>query len=156
MAQYSTSAGQTPQGVSIDQNRRTFEFGERVARLAPEQSPFFVYLNKVAKKPTSDPVFKFLEQRHQWQRRAFDVKGAVSSASYTSGTAKANAMKLDTTIDKYGRTVSTPVVPTWILVGQVLAIEDSNGTIRHFRVSGVDKTADSSTADQVDLVPLFS
>lgn len=155
MAKYSNQGG-TPQGVSINNNRRTFEFGDRVAELAPEQSPFFVYLSKVAKKPTSDPVFKFMEQRHQWQRRSFNVKGAVGSASYTNGTAVANAMKLDTTIDKYGRTVATPVLPEWILVGQVIAIEDTTGAVRHFRVSGVDKTADSGSADQVDLVPLFT
>jgi hypothetical protein len=55
--------------VSLDDTRRKFNFGERVAELAPMQSPFFVYLSKVAKKATNDPVFKFLEQRHQWQRR---------------------------------------------------------------------------------------
>ena len=60
-------------GVSIDDTRRKFNFGERVAELAPMQSPFFVYLSKVAKKATNDPVFKFLEQRHQWQRRNFEV-----------------------------------------------------------------------------------
>ena len=55
----------TGQGVSLDDTRRKFNFGERVAELAPQQSPFFVYLSKVAKKATNDPVFKFLEQRHQ-------------------------------------------------------------------------------------------
>ena len=68
MATYSL-AGNAPSGESINNNRRLYNFGERVAELAPEQSPFFVYLSKVAKKPTDDPVFKFLEQRHQWQRR---------------------------------------------------------------------------------------
>ena len=51
--------------ASLDNTRRKFDFGDRVAELAPQQSPFFVYLNKVAKKATNDPVFKFLEQRHQ-------------------------------------------------------------------------------------------
>ena len=46
--------------VTIDNTRRLFNFGERVAELAPQQSPFFVYLSKVAKKATDDPVFKFL------------------------------------------------------------------------------------------------
>ena len=50
------------QSVSINDSRRIFNFGERVAELAPEQSPFFAYLSKVAKKPTDDPVFKFLEK----------------------------------------------------------------------------------------------
>ena len=65
--------------VSLDDVRRKFNFGERVAELAPQQSPFFVYLSKVAKKATNDPVFKFLEQRHQWQRRTMTVQAAVAA-----------------------------------------------------------------------------
>ena len=67
--------------VSLNDTRRKFNFGERVAELAPQQSPFFVYLSKVAKKATNDPVFKFLEQRHQWQRRNFAVNTTVPSGS---------------------------------------------------------------------------
>ena len=100
MATYSNKQ-QAPQGVSMNNQRRTFEFGDRVAELAPEQSRFFVYRSKVAKKPTSDPVFKFMEQRHQWQRRSFNIKGAVASASYTNGSEVTDAMILDTTIDKF-------------------------------------------------------
>ena len=161
MAKYSLSTGNTiangSGGVSIDQTRRTFEFGDRVAELAPQQSPFFVYLTKVAKKPTSDPVYKFMEQRHQWQRRTFDVKGAVSSASYTSGTEVDNMMKLDVGYDGFGRTVSTPVKPNFLLEGQIVAIADSTGTVRHLKVSGTpDLTADSGSAAQSALTPLFS
>ena len=48
---YSGEAGNTlNSGVSLDSTRRKFNFGERVAELAPVQSPFFVYLSKVAKK----------------------------------------------------------------------------------------------------------
>ena len=36
--------------VSLNDTRRKFNFGERVAELAPVQSPFFVYLSKVAKR----------------------------------------------------------------------------------------------------------
>jgi hypothetical protein len=46
--------------VSLNDTRRKFNFGDRVAELAPQQSPFFVYLSKVGKKPTNDPVFKFM------------------------------------------------------------------------------------------------
>ena len=66
---YSISTGGSMQSSTINDSRRMFNFGERVAELAPEQSPFFTYLSKVAKKPTDDPVFKFLEQRHQWQQQ---------------------------------------------------------------------------------------
>ena len=65
-------------GLSINDSRRIFNFGDRVAELAPQQSPFFTYLAKVAKKATYDPVFKFLEQRHQWQRRNFEVETAMT------------------------------------------------------------------------------
>ncbi len=43
--------------------RRLFNFSDRVAELAPDESPFFVYLSKVAKVPTDDPQFRFLEDR---------------------------------------------------------------------------------------------
>ena len=59
---FSSSIGVTPQGVSINDSRRIFNFGERVAELNPAASPFFAYLSAVAKKPTDDPVFKFLEK----------------------------------------------------------------------------------------------
>ena len=45
---YSRSIGATPTGVSIDDIRRVFNFGERVAELNPAASPFFAYLSKVA------------------------------------------------------------------------------------------------------------
>ena len=58
---YTVSTGGTPQVAgTINDTRRLYNFGDRVAELAPQQSPFFVYLSKVAKKPTDDPVFKFL------------------------------------------------------------------------------------------------
>ena len=63
--QYSIGAGGSMQSSSVDHSRRMHNFGERLPELAPQQSPFFVYLSKVAKKPTDDPVFKFLERRHQ-------------------------------------------------------------------------------------------
>ena len=53
-------------GAVIDStipSRRLFNFSDRVADLAPDESPFFVYLSKVAKVPTDDPQFRFLEDR---------------------------------------------------------------------------------------------
>ena len=89
---FSTSANQTGTGVSLDNTRRKFDFGDRVAELAPQQSPFFVYLNKVAKKPTNDPVFKFLEQRHQFQRRNFEIVSFTWTgiSAETAGSTTAN------------------------------------------------------------------
>ena len=75
--------GQTP-----DQ-RRLYDFGDRVAELSPEESPFFVYLNKMSKSPTNDPVFRFLENRSKidWTTRSFELAADVNGASaVTAGT----------------------------------------------------------------------
>ena len=114
---------------SLDSTRRLFNFGERVAELAPEQTPFFVYLSKVAKKATDDPTFKFLEQRHQWQRRNF-ITGEVTTTAASGGNGLPNTEILVSSLyNKYGNvvgtTISDSVAPSWILTGQVLAIKGS-------------------------------
>ena len=130
--QYSISPGGTMQSSSIDHSRRMFNFGERIAELAPQQSPFFTYLSKVAKKPTDDPVFKFLEQRHQYQRRNGNIAQVKTTAAYGSGTyADTASVRLDVPYDKYGRTVTTAVRPEFLLDRQVIAITaeyDANGS----------------------------
>jgi hypothetical protein len=102
------------QGISIDDSRRVFNFGERVAELNPAASPFFAYLSKVAKKPTDDPVFKFLEKRHQWQRRNFLVDGNGSnvtvldgSTAYSAGALDIDGVNFDVDYDIYGRKTGT-------------------------------------------------
>jgi len=62
--------------------RRRYDFSERVSELAPDQTPFFRVLSKVAKKATTDPEFKTLEQRSMWHKRyayavAMDLNGGV-------------------------------------------------------------------------------
>ena len=149
----STGAALGASKVSMDNNRRVFNFGDRVAELAPQQSPFFVYLSKVAKKATDDPVFKFLEQRHQWQRRNFTVHTTVGSATYTAdGTADSNIFKLECGYDANGK-IAANSQPTFILEGQVLAIKGDDGNIHNFKVSG---TPDVSVAGEVeiDVIPL--
>ena len=61
-------------------SRRLFNFSDRVADLAPEESPFFVYLSKVAKVPTDDPQFRFLEDRSKISMtdRSFVLDGSHS------------------------------------------------------------------------------
>lgn len=49
--------------------RRLYAFGDSVSELAVSQTPFFRLLSQYAKSPVSDPEFKGLEQRHQWQKR---------------------------------------------------------------------------------------
>ena len=81
------NAHATAHGVAGDQ-RRLYDWGDRVAELSPEESPFFVYLSKVSKVPTSDPVFRFLENRSKidWTSRTFFADSALGSlAAGTSG-----------------------------------------------------------------------
>tara|TARA_R110002051_G_scaffold202268_1_gene268971 strand:+ start:12574 stop:14007 length:1434 start_codon:yes stop_codon:yes gene_type:complete len=131
---YSNIPGEAIQGTSINVDRRIFNFGERVAELAPAQSPFFTYLSNVAKSPTDDPVFKFLEQRHQYQRRNFQMQAAVTVGNYSTDAFAIIAgdnFDLDVLYDKFGREVSTAVQPNFLLENQIVAIEceyDANGT----------------------------
>ena len=131
---YSTGVGTGIQGVDMDNNRRIFNFGDRVAELAPQQSPFFVYLNKVAKKATNDPVFKFLEQRHQWQRRNFkiDASTTVSNINKAYGNAwgASNDLVISCFYDDTGSISSTAKACNFIIPGQVLAIKTSEGVKR--------------------------
>ena len=159
---YSIGPGEAVQGTSINDSRRIFNFGERVAELAPQQSPFLTYLSKVANKPTDAPVFKFLEQRHQYQRRNFQMQAAVTTAAYSSGfdIAAGNNFDVDVLYDKYGREVSTAVQPNFLLKDQIVAIEceyDANGTdagvgsetaaIAYYKITAApDLTSDSAAA----------
>ena len=127
---YSISTGGNMQSSSINDSRRMYNFGERVAELAPQQSPFFVYLSKVAKKATDDPVFKFLEQRYQWQRRNFEVKtenevaaayGGEGGGGFAYGAG--DKVLVDCLYDKYGREVTTAVQPGFLLNDQIVQIE---------------------------------
>ena len=144
---FSSSFGNTVQGVSIDDTRRKFNFGERVAELAPMQSPFFVYLSKVAKKATNDPVFKFLEQRHQWQRRGFEVVSYNSGSGTTEEFAVNEVLNasedlvLNCKYDEFGKIVAASEC-NWILPGQMLALKADDGEVYYLRI---DPAATTST-----------
>ena len=58
-----TSAATSADYGQAPDQRRIYNFSDRVAELAPEESPFFVYLAKTAKMPTDDSLFRFLEDR---------------------------------------------------------------------------------------------
>ena len=133
---FSTSFGNTAQGVSIDDTRRKFNFGERVAELAPQQSPFFVYLSKVAKKATNDPVFKFLEQRHQWQRRNFVVTEAFDPAAEAVSEVMAAGVDLHIGqyVDSYGKVTTGTNPVNAVVPGCVIAVANDDGTVRRFKV----------------------
>ena len=107
-----TSAGV---GTAPDQ-RRLYDFSDRVAELAPEESPFFVYLSKVAKAPTDDSVFRFLENRSRidWTNRTLVADSALSSlAAGVSG-----QIDFD---DGSGSAIS------WLVKGMVVAVEVVEG-----------------------------
>jgi len=59
--------------------RRRYNFGDRVSELAIAQDPFFRMLQKVAKKPTDDPEFKFTERRPSYHKRYAYVMGYQES-----------------------------------------------------------------------------
>ena len=147
----SISGGAAGSGVSLDNNRRVFNFGERVAELAPQQSPFFVYLSKVAKKATNDPVFKFLEQRHQWQRRNFLVQtgdtladGGAITANGSATLAADEDLVLHCKYDQYGK-ISSSSPCNFIMPGAVIAVKADDGEVYRFRVDE-NATFTSSTS----------
>tara|TARA_R100000655_G_scaffold5573_1_gene17021 strand:- start:33677 stop:35125 length:1449 start_codon:yes stop_codon:yes gene_type:complete len=142
--------------VTIDNTRRLFNFGERVAELAPQQSPFFVYLSKVAKKATDDPVFKFLEQRHQWQRRNFQLAvtlpalpTAIGDDSTSSDLGDGNPLSIGCFYDQYGKITSTMQPCYWVKGGDVIQLKDDDGLIHTFKIanSAVEDAAAAETAD---------
>ena len=134
---YSNSQYNTATGVSLDDTRRQFNFGERVSELAPQQSPFFVYLSKVAKKATNDPVFKFLEQRHQWQRRNFEIHTAfTASEEFAVAEVLNDAEDIVFTCkyDEYGKIVAASEC-SFLLPGQVIALKADDGVVYYLQIS---------------------
>jgi len=69
-------------------SRRLYDFSDRIAELAPDESPFFVYLSNVGKVPTSDSQFRFLEDRTKIHMtdKSFFIDGAQSLAAQGSPT----------------------------------------------------------------------
>jgi len=108
-------------GAVIDStvhSRRLYNFSDRVADLAPDESPFFVYLSKVAKVPTDDPQFRFLEDRNKIAitDRSFLIQAAVTLSAAGSTT----TVTFDTT---GGASVD------WLIKGMVVLIgEDDDST----------------------------
>ena len=149
---FSTGFGAAATGVSIDDTRRKFNFGDRVAELAPQQSPFFVYLSKVAKKATNDPVFKFLEQRHQWQRRNFVVTEAFNPGAEAISEPMAATIDLHIGqyIDAYGKVTSGTNPIRSVVPGSILAVANDDGTVRRFKIiesATVTEVANTAAGD---------
>jgi hypothetical protein len=107
-------------GVSLDNARRKFNLGDKVSHLAIQESPFFVYLSRVGKMPTNDPVFKFLEQRHQWQRRNFAITTVKAAVAYAGKII--TDVRIGAKYDVYGRVSATYLPPAYLLPNQVISV----------------------------------
>ena len=104
-------------GAVIDStvpSRRLYDFSDRVADLAPEESPFFVYLSKVGKVPTSDSQFRFLEDRTKVSitDRSFFVDGGQTLAAAGSTT--------DVTVELAKGSSTTAGNVSWLIKGMVV------------------------------------
>ena len=93
-------------------SRRLYDFGDRVAELSPDESPFFVYLSKVGKVPTTDSQFRFLENRSKisWTDRSFVIStnlAAVSAGAIVTATLSA--------------------AQSWLVKGMVIAVQSDTG-----------------------------
>jgi len=92
-------------------SRRLFDFSDRIADLQPDESPFFVYLSKVGKVPTSDSQFRFLEDR---TKVAITDRAFLAQASFTAAAVGSTATAtFDTT---GGASVD------WLVPGMVIAV----------------------------------
>ncbi len=98
-------------------SRRLYNFSDRVADLAPDESPFFVYLSKVAKVPTDDPQFRWLKDRNKIQMAdrtfALDASHTVPAAGST----------LTYTVDD-----GAGAAPDWIIKGMVFAVGEKDSS----------------------------
>ncbi len=152
MATYSagslSAGGDRTPGTSATNfhTRRLFDFSDRVSELAPEESPFFVYLSKVAKVPTSDSQFRFLEDRTKVSitDRAFLAQAAVTVAAAGSAT----SITFDTS---GGANVA------WLIPGMVVSIgEDDDSTSQPewatVRLDSVVQTSSTVTTCQVTTI----
>ena len=104
-------------GTAPDQ-RRLYDFSDRVAELSPEESPFYVYLNKMSKNPTDDSLFRFLENRSKidWTTRTFELAADVNGASAVSeGTQY--SFSVDTSETGSAADVN------WLVKGMVFAVQ---------------------------------
>jgi len=130
-------------GAVIDStipSRRLFDFSDRVADLAPEESPFFVYLSKVGKVPTSDSQFRFLEDR---------TKISIADRSFLStggATLVAEGSSMDLIFDTTGG-----AAVSWLIPGMIVAVSlnaTASGTTPSFgtvRINSVTQNSASTT-----------
>jgi hypothetical protein len=153
VAQAASNSHASTHGTTPD-NRRLYDFGDRVAELAPEESPFFVYLSKVSKVPTDDPVFRFLEDRSKtdWTDRTFLMNNApgtvVAGTSYT--------FNVDCDNNQAGGDASGGASADFLVKGMVFAVNPLTGATNDFsqvvvriETAPVDNGTDTSFTGKV-------
>ena len=130
VAQTASNSHASTHGTTPD-NRRLYNFGERVADLAPEESPFFVYLSKVSKVPTDDPVFRFLEDRSKtdWTDRTFLIAG-TAPGTIVAGTSYSFEADCDNV--QAGGDVTGTYAPLFLVKGMVFAVNTLTGATNDF------------------------
>ena len=143
VVQASSNSHASAQGTTPDV-RRLYNFGDRVADLSPEESPFFVYLSKVSKVPTDDSVFRFLEDRSKidWTSRDFLIAGqpvgdVVAGTSYSFAVDTSGGASVD-----------------WLIKGMVFAVETAEGAQVMVRVDSSPTDVGSSTTFQGKVISL--
>ena len=102
----STPGSQTALSLS-NSTRRLYDFSDRIAELSPDESPFFVYLSKVAKVPTSDSEFRFLEDR---------TKISMADRSFNISTNLA-AVSVGTEVE-----ATITAAASWLIKGMVISV----------------------------------
>lgn len=111
------------EGTAPDQ-RRVYNFGDRIIRLNPNAQKFLTFLLALRKFPTDDPVFRFLQDRRAtaWTGRDFFMGAQVNGGSaVVEGTS-------------YAFTVTDAATPAnsidWLKNGDtfnVVTVYDTNG-----------------------------
>jgi len=134
VVQASSNSHASAHGTTPDV-RRLYNFGDRIADLSPEESPFFVYLSKVSKVSTDDSVFRFLEDRSKidWTSRDFLIAGqpvgdVVAGTSYSFAVDTSGGASVD-----------------WLIKGMVFAVESAEGAQIMVRVDSAPTDVGSST-----------
>ena len=111
---YSTIPGGPAQGVSLDNTRRIYNFGNTIAYLQAPQSAFLSNVMMGSKRPTDDPVFKHMERRDQWHRQNFEVQANKTATNLAAGMT-VSGLRLTAKYDKYGRSVSADTAPIFLI-----------------------------------------
>ena len=124
-SQITAAATSADYGQAPDQ-RKLYDFSDRVAELMPEESPFFVYLSQVAKVATDDNIFRYLENRTvtNYTARNFSLAAAVNGGSAVS----ANNLYDFTVDDGAGAAIG------FLTKGMVIAVASVDSTAGYAQV----------------------